>query len=98
MIASRALLRSVAVVRFRIWLATALAFGALVAGLLLRAGQRRKTARSIRGNRGTLGVHSETEEISNAESEATPHPNTETKNREEEIQREIEVGTKRGDA
>ena len=29
-----ALLRSVAVVRFRIWLATALAFGALVAGLL----------------------------------------------------------------
>jgi N-acetylmuramoyl-L-alanine amidase len=34
LIASRALLRSVAVVRFRIWLATALAFGALVAGLL----------------------------------------------------------------
>ena len=34
MIASRALLRSVAVVRFRIWLATALVFGALVAGLL----------------------------------------------------------------
>ena len=34
MIASHALLRSVAVVRFRIWLATALAFGALVAGLL----------------------------------------------------------------
>ena len=34
MIVSRALLRSVAVVRFRIWLATALAFGALVAGLL----------------------------------------------------------------
>ena len=34
MIASRALLRSLAVVRFRIWLATALAFGALVAGLL----------------------------------------------------------------
>ena len=34
MIASRALLLSVAVVRFRIWLATALAFGALVAGLL----------------------------------------------------------------
>ncbi|HVI76917.1 MAG TPA: hypothetical protein VM715_01890, partial [Candidatus Acidoferrum sp.] len=34
MIASRALLRSVAVLRFRIWLATALAFGALAAGLL----------------------------------------------------------------
>jgi hypothetical protein len=34
LIASRALLRSVAVVRFRIWLATALAFGALIAGLL----------------------------------------------------------------
>jgi N-acetylmuramoyl-L-alanine amidase len=34
LIATRALLRSVAVVRFRIWLATALAFGALVAGLL----------------------------------------------------------------
>ena len=34
MIASRALLRSVAVLRFRIWLATALAIGALVAGLL----------------------------------------------------------------
>ena len=34
MIASHALLRSVAVVRFRIWLATALAFGALIAGLL----------------------------------------------------------------
>jgi hypothetical protein len=34
LIASRALLLSVAVVRFRIWLATALAFGALVAGLL----------------------------------------------------------------
>jgi len=34
LIASRALLRSVAVVRFRIWLATALAFGALVAGFL----------------------------------------------------------------
>ena len=34
MIATRALLRSVAVVRFRIWLATALAFGALVTGLL----------------------------------------------------------------
>jgi N-acetylmuramoyl-L-alanine amidase len=34
LIASHALLRSVAVVRFRIWLATALAFGALVAGLL----------------------------------------------------------------
>ena len=34
MIASRALLRSVAVVRFRIWLATALAFGALVEGFL----------------------------------------------------------------
>jgi len=34
LIASRALLRSVAVGRFRIWLVTALAFGALVAGLL----------------------------------------------------------------
>jgi hypothetical protein len=34
LIASRALLLSVAVVRFRIWLATALAFGALIAGLL----------------------------------------------------------------
>ncbi|HMF45561.1 MAG TPA: N-acetylmuramoyl-L-alanine amidase [Candidatus Udaeobacter sp.] len=34
MIASRGLLLSVAVVRFRIWLATALAFGALIAGLL----------------------------------------------------------------
>lgn len=34
MIASRALLLSVAVVRFRIWLATALAFGALIAGVL----------------------------------------------------------------
>jgi len=34
LIASRALLRSVAVVRFRIWLATALASGALIAGLL----------------------------------------------------------------
>jgi hypothetical protein len=34
LIVSRALLRSVAVVRFRIWLATALAFGALVAGIL----------------------------------------------------------------
>lgn len=34
MIASRALLRSVAVVRFRIWLATTLVFGALVAGFL----------------------------------------------------------------
>ena len=34
MIASHALLRSVAVVRFSIWLATALAFGALIAGLL----------------------------------------------------------------
>jgi hypothetical protein len=34
LIASHALLRSVAVVRFRIWLATALVFGALVAGLL----------------------------------------------------------------
>ena len=34
MIASRALLLSVAVVRFRIWLATALAFGALVAGFI----------------------------------------------------------------
>jgi len=36
LIASHALLRSVAVVRFRIWLATALAFGAIV-GNLLRA-------------------------------------------------------------
>jgi len=63
-----------------------------------RAEQRGKTARSIRGNRDTLGVHSETEEISNAESEATPHPNTETKKREDEIQCEIEVGPKRGDA
>ena len=34
MIASRALLRSVAVVRFRIWLATALALGAIITGLL----------------------------------------------------------------
>jgi N-acetylmuramoyl-L-alanine amidase-like protein len=34
LIASHALLRSLAVVRFRIWLATALAFGALIAGLL----------------------------------------------------------------
>ena len=34
MIASRTLLRSVAVVRFRIWLTTALVLGALVAGLL----------------------------------------------------------------
>jgi len=34
LIASRGLLLSVAVVRFRIWLATALAFGALIAGLL----------------------------------------------------------------
>jgi len=34
LIASRALLRSIAVVRFRIWLATALAWGALVASLL----------------------------------------------------------------
>jgi hypothetical protein len=68
-----------------------------------------KTARSIRGNRDTRHVHSETEEISNAESEAPPHPNTETKTSEEEIRREknigqneekceIEVGTKRGDA
>jgi hypothetical protein len=36
LIASRALLRSVAVVRFRIWLTTALAFGAII-GSLLRA-------------------------------------------------------------
>src|SRR5882724_7895863 len=34
LIASRALLRSVAVVRFRIWLATALALGAIVTGLV----------------------------------------------------------------
>ena len=34
MIASRGLLRSVAVLRFRIWVATALAFGALVGGLI----------------------------------------------------------------
>ncbi len=34
MIASRALLRSVAVVRFRIWLAAALAVGAIITGLL----------------------------------------------------------------
>ncbi|PYJ13913.1 MAG: hypothetical protein DME94_10160, partial [Verrucomicrobia bacterium] len=34
MIASRALLRSVAVVRFRIWLATALVLGAIITGLL----------------------------------------------------------------
>jgi hypothetical protein len=59
-------------------------------GSHLRAGQRRKTSRSIRGNGGTLGVHSETKEISNAESEATPHPNPETKKRE----KEIEVGPK----
>ena len=74
-----------------------------------RAGQRRKTARSIGGSRDTLGVHSETEEISNAENEATPHANAETKNSKKEIRRdknirrneekrEIEVGAKRGDA
>jgi N-acetylmuramoyl-L-alanine amidase len=42
LITSRALLRSVAVVRFRIWLATALAFGALVTGLLRAQVNERK--------------------------------------------------------
>jgi len=42
LIASHALLRSVAVVRFRIWLGTTLAFGALVTSLLLAQGNEEK--------------------------------------------------------
>ncbi len=46
MIASRALLRSVAVVRFRIWLATALASGAIAGNLLLaQVGDEEKSRR-----------------------------------------------------
>ncbi len=60
MIASRALLRSVAVVRFRIWLATALAFGALAAGLL--CGQVNE------------GKHRDQSEETEAHSASTPKP------------------------
>ena len=74
-----------------------------------RASQCRKTKRSIRRNRDRRRVHSETKEISNAENQATSHPDAETKNSEEEIRREknvrqneqncdIDVGAKRGDA
>ena len=46
MIASRALLRSVAVVRFRIWLAIALAVGAIITGLLhAQVSQEQQSAR-----------------------------------------------------
>jgi len=74
-----------------------------------RAGQCRKTKRSSRRNRDRRRVHSETKEIANAENQATSHPNAETKNSEEEIQREknvqqneqkceIDVGGRRGNA
>ena len=47
MIASRALLRSVAVVRFRIWLATAFAVGAIITGLLCaQVGEQQKSRRA----------------------------------------------------
>ena len=102
MIASQALLRSVAVVRFRIWLATALAFGALVTGLIRGQVNEEKRHDQAEESRGTLGIHSETKEISNTESKATSHSNTQPKNRKEESRREkkreIEVSTRRGDA
>ena len=73
-----------------------------------RAGQCRKTKRSIRRNRDRRRVHSETKEISNAENQATSHPHAEAKNSEQEIRCEknvrqneqkcdIDVGAKRGD-
>ena len=46
LIASRALLRSVAVVRFRIWVATALAVGAIITGVLrAQVGEEQKSRR-----------------------------------------------------
>jgi N-acetylmuramoyl-L-alanine amidase len=46
LITSRGLLRSVAVVRFRIWFATALAVGAIITGLLRAQTDEEKTSRS----------------------------------------------------
>ena len=99
MIVSRALLRSVAVVRFRIWLATALAFGALVAGLLrAQVNEEKRRDRS---------EETETRDASTPKPKKSPTPKPRTameeirreKNiRQNEEKWEIEVGTKRGDA
>ena len=68
MIASHALLRSIAVVRFRIWLATALAFGALIAGLL--------RAQVNEGKRRDQSEETDTRDASTPKPKKSPTPKT----------------------
>lgn len=68
MIASRALLRSVAVVRFRIWLATALAVGAIITGLL------RAQVSEEQQNRSDKSDTSESPAVSSPKPKKTPSP------------------------
>ncbi len=68
MIAPRALLRSVAVVRFRIWLATALAVGAIITGLL------RAQVTEEQQNRGDKSDTSESRAASSPKPKKTPSP------------------------
>ncbi|PYJ31307.1 MAG: hypothetical protein DME88_15665 [Verrucomicrobia bacterium] len=68
MIAPRALLRSVAVVRFRIWLATALAVGAIITGLL------RAQVTEEQQNRGDQSDKSESRAASSPKPKKTPSP------------------------
>ncbi len=68
MIAPRALLRSVAVVRFRIWLATTLAVGAIITGLL------RAQVTEEQQNRGDKSDTSESRAASSPKPKKTPSP------------------------
>jgi len=68
LIAPRALLRSVAVVRFRIWLATALAVGAIITGLL------RAQVTEEQQNRGDQSDKSESRAASSPKPKKTPSP------------------------
>jgi len=68
LIAPRALLRSVAVVRFRIWLATALAVGAIITGLL------RAQVTEEQQNRGDKSDTSESRAASSPKPKKTPSP------------------------
>jgi len=68
LIAPRALLRSVAVVRFRIWLATALAVGAIITGLL------RAQVAEEQQNRADQSDTSESRPASSPKPKKTPSP------------------------
>jgi cell division protein FtsN len=89
------------VVRFRIWLATALAFGALVAGLLraqVNEEKRRDQSEETEAHSASTPKPKKSP-TPKAKRRHTPTPKPKTaKKKSGEKKCEIEVGTKRGDA